>query len=151
MLTRLDEPVPVAAGKAPAPASGADFHVVHLYAGRDGRTRLETLDPRQATEHLPYLFKSKATSVAVLRYPAGRKFVWPSTPGVRRLLVQLQGASVVIVDDGHEPGRSYHPLQPGSVVLVEDLGGRGPRGTVFEDEDAIIMQVDLAPTSGAGS
>jgi hypothetical protein len=66
-------------------------------------------------------------------------------------MVQLRGLSVVIVNDGHEPGVSYHPLAPGSVIFVEDLHGRGFRGRVFEDEDALFMQVDLAPTPGSGS
>ncbi len=149
MLTRLDEPAAVSVPAAPA--GGADFHVVHLFTGRDGRTRLEALDPRQATEHLPYLYRSKATAVSVLRFPAGRNFSWPASHGVRRLMIQLRGLSVVIVDDGHEPGVSYHPLAPGSILLAEDLSGRGHRGRVFEDEDVLIMQVDLAATPGTGS
>lgn len=131
------------------PPSG--FHVVHLVTAKDGRTHIEELDPRQATENIPYLYRSKATSVSVLRYPAGKEFEWRASPGHSRLLVQLRGLCVLIVNGGAEPGVSYRPLAPGTVVLDDDTSGRAHRCKVFEDEDAYFMQVDLAPSTTAGS
>ena len=125
------------------------FHVVHLVTGREGRTHIEELDPRQASENLPYLFRSKATSVSVLRYPAGREFEWRAVPGRSRLMVQLRGLCVLIVNVGAEPGVSYRPLAPGTVLLDDDTSGRAHRCKVFEDEDAYFMQVDLAASTGA--
>jgi hypothetical protein len=130
-------------------ADGAAFHVVHLVTGRDGRTRLEAMDPRQATEKLPYLYRSRASAVTVLRHPAGSEFAWREKASGPRLLVQLRGLCVLTVNGGAEPGVSYRPLAPGSVVLDEDTGRHPPRCKVFEDEDAIFMVVELASASGA--
>jgi hypothetical protein len=133
----------------PAPAVvPSGFHVVHLVTGREGRTHIEELDPRQASESLPYLYRSKAISVSVLRYAAGREFEWRAAPGRSRLMVQLRGLCVLIVNGGAEPGVSYRPLAPGTVLLDDDTSGRAHRCKVFEDEDAYFMQVDLAVSTG---
>lgn len=127
----------------PPGASGLSF--VRVYAGDDGFSHIETIDPRQAEEKLPYIFRAKAVSVALLTFPAGMVWDWHHTHhGVRRLLVTLRGLCVTIVNDGCEPGRSYHPLMPGSVMLAEDFSGRGHRGHVFAESDTIVFQVDLA-------
>jgi hypothetical protein len=126
-------------------ADGAAFHIVHLVTTHDGRTRLTEMDPRQATEKLPYLYRSRASAVTVLRHPAGSEFAWREKASGPRLLVQLRGLCVLIVNGGAEPGVSYRPLAPGSVVLDEDTGRHVPRCKVFEDEDAIFMVVALAP------
>jgi hypothetical protein len=130
--------------KAQAATTPSGFYFIHLFTGPDGRTHLEEIDPRQAEQKLPYWYKAKATAVAVLTYPAGHQFDWHLTRDVPRLIIQLRGLSVTIVDDGNEPGVSYHPLRPGSVMLAEDKSGKGHRGMIFSDEDAYSMQVDLA-------
>ena len=99
----LEDPATSLSRPAPA-AVPSGFHVVHLVTGREGRTHIEELDPRQASESLPYLYRSKATSVLVLRYPAGREFEWRARPGRSRLMVQLRGLCVLIVNGGAEPG-----------------------------------------------
>jgi hypothetical protein len=119
-------------------------YFIHLFTGPDGRSHIEELSPRQVGVKLPYIYRSKATEVSVLTYPAGHRFDWGLTPGVPRLIIQLRGLSVTIVDDGGKPGSSYHPLAAGSIMLAEDRSGRGHRGMIFGDEDAISMQVDLA-------
>jgi hypothetical protein len=146
-LSTIDAPANGSGGPATAVVPSG-FHVVHLVTGRDGRTHIEELDPRQASENLPYLYRSKATSVSVLRYPAGHEFEWRAVPGRSRLMVQLRGLCVLIVNSGAEPGVSYRPLAPGTVLLDEDRSGRAHRCKVFEDEDVYFMQVDLA-ASGA--
>ena len=134
---------------SPAPAAvPSGFHVVHLVTGRDGRTHIEELDPRQSSESLPYLYRSKATRASVLRYPAGHEFEWRAVPGHSRLMVQLRGLCVLIVSGGADPGVSYRPLAPGTVLLDEDTSGRTHRCKVFEDEDAYFMQADLAASTG---
>jgi hypothetical protein len=123
----------------------AGFHFVRIHEGPDGRSYIEEYDPRQPSETLPVLYRAAAVQVALLRWPAGTEFGWGATHGgVSRLLVTVSGLTVTIVDDGATPGRSYHPLKPGSVMLAQDFEGRGHHGKVFADEDAIVFQVDLA-------
>jgi hypothetical protein len=125
-------------GRAPSP------YFFHLFTGSDGQSHFDVLDPRQASVKLPYLYKAKATEVSVLTYPAGHRFDWHLTRDIPRLIMMLQGIAVTIVNDAGEPGVSYYPLTTGSLMLAEDKCGRGHRGVIFGDEDAVSMQVDLA-------
>jgi hypothetical protein len=124
--------------RAPSP------YFIHLFTGADGRSHIDMLDPRQAGVKLPYLYKAKATEVSVLTYPAGHRFDWHLTRDIPRLIMQLRGVSVTIVNDDGEAGVSYYALSAGSLMLAEDKSGRGHRGVIFGDEDAVSMQVDLA-------
>jgi len=143
----IDTPYSAATGATWLRSAGAPpgFYFIHLFTGEDGRSHIETLDPSQAEEKLPYFFRARATGDSILTFPAGHDFDWRLTRDIPRLLVQLRGLCVTIVDDGCEPGVSYHPLRPGSVMLAEDRTGRGHRGKVFGDEDVVTLQVDLAP------
>jgi|GEM_PF-2854023 hypothetical protein len=136
---------PGATGGAVLASLGAPpgFYFIHLFTGPDGHSRIEQLNPSQAQEKLPYFFRAQATGVSLLTFPAGHEFDWRLVRDVPRLIVQLRGMSVTIVNDGCEPGVSYHPLRPGSVMLAEDFSGRGHRGKVFGDEDCVTLQVDL--------
>ncbi len=121
------------------------FHFVRIYEGPDQRSHIEVVDPRNIQEKLPYLYRAKATSVSLLTFPAGTVWDWHLTHNnVRRLIVLVRGLTVSIVDDGDTPGVSYYPFKPGMVMLAEDFAGRGHRGKVFADQDAIVFQVDLA-------
>jgi hypothetical protein len=121
------------------------FHFVRILEGPDGRSYIDEYDPVQASETLPSIYRADAVQVALLTWPAGTAFGWgPTHGGVRRLLVTLTGLTVTIVDDAATPGKSYHPLKPGSVMFAEDFAGRGHHGQVFVDEDALVFQVDLA-------
>jgi hypothetical protein len=121
------------------------FHFVRVQEGPDGRSYIDEYDPTQPSETLPSIYRAAAVQVALLTWPAGTVFSGgPTHGGVRRLLVTVTGLTVTIVDDGATPGKSYHPLKPGSVMLAEDFAGRGHRGQVFADEDALVFQVDLA-------
>jgi hypothetical protein len=121
----------------------AGFYFIHLFTAADGRSRIEQLNPAQATEKLPYFFRAVATGVSLLTFPAGHNWDWHLTREVPRLIVQLRGMAVTIVDDGADAGVSYHPLRPGSVLLAEDFSGRGHRGMIFPDEPVVSLQVDL--------
>ncbi len=121
------------------------FHFVRIQAGPDGRSTIDEFDPQMPGETLPLIYRADAVSVALLMWPGGKAFDFgPTHGGVRRLLVTATGLTVTIVDDGSTPGTSYHPLKPGSVMFAEDFTGRGHRGQVLADEDAIVFQVDLA-------
>jgi len=129
--------------------AAASFGILHLVSGPDGRTHVEEMDPRQPTERLPYLYRAKATVVSVLEYAAGQEFRWRTATSVGpRLLIQLRGLSLLIVEGGRGAGASHHPLAPGSIVLDEDVGGRMHRCKVLENESAILMQVELASSPG---
>jgi hypothetical protein len=121
----------------------AGFYFIHLYEDPDGTSRIAQLNPAQAHEKLPYFFRAKATGVSLLTFPAGHVWDWHLTHVVPRLIVQLRGMAVTIVDDGSAAGVSYHPLRPGSVLLAEDFSGRGHRGMIFPDEPVVSLQVDL--------
>jgi hypothetical protein len=121
----------------------AGFYFIHLSTTPEGRSRIEQLNPAQANEKLPYFFRAKATGVSLLTFPAGHSWDWHLTHQVPRLIVQLRGMAVTIVDDGSDAGISYHPLRPGSVLLAEDFSGRGHRGMIFPDEPVVSLQVDL--------
>jgi hypothetical protein len=130
---------PAAAGQ-PQP-----FHFVRIYEGPDQRSHIEVIDPRQAEEKLPCLYRAKAVSVGLLTFPAGTIWDWHLThDNVRRLIVLARGLTVTIVDEGDVAGVSYYPWKPGTVMLAEDGSGRGHKGRVFADEDALVFQVDLA-------
>lgn len=121
------------------------FHFVRIQAGPDGRSYIDEFDPQMPDEMPPVIYRAEAVSVALLIWPAGKVFNFgPTHDGVRRLLVTATGLTVTIVDDGTTPGISYHPLKPGSVMFAEDFSGRGHRGQVLADEDAVVFQVDLA-------
>jgi hypothetical protein len=121
------------------------FHFVRIQAGPDGRSYIDEYDPQMPGESPPVIYRAEAVSVALLTWPGGTAFNFgPTHGGVRRLLVTATGLTVTIVDDGSGAGTSYHPLKPGSVMFAEDFSGRGHRGQVFADEDAIVFQVDLA-------
>ena len=121
------------------------FHFVRIQAGPDGRSYIDEFDPQMPGETPPVIYRAEAASVALLTWPGGKAFDFgPTHGGVRRLLVTATGLTVPIVDDGSTAGTSYHPLKPGSVMFAEDFSGRGHRGLVLADEDAIVFQVDLA-------
>jgi len=121
------------------------FHFVRIQAGPDGRSYIDEYDPTSPDETLPVIYRADAVQVALLTWPGGTAFNFgPTHGGVRRLLVSATGLTVTIVDDGSAAGTSYHPLKPGSVMFAEDFSGRGHRGQVLADEDAIVFQVDLA-------
>ncbi len=138
-----------------APAAAADptatepshgrFYFIRVFEGPDGVSHIQEFDPSQAAEKLPYIYRAKATQVAITMIPAGTFLEWHLTHNnVKRLLVSARALSVIIVNEGDVPGESYYPLDPGAVFLAEDTSGRGHRGKVFAAADAVVFQVDLA-------
>lgn len=129
---------------ARTPSDPGPIHFVRVAAANDGTSRITHFAPPPPVGPPALVYHAPASIAAILTFQAGTELGWRlTTGGVRRLLILLCGTSVTIVDDGCNPGMSYHPLGPGMVMLAEDFAGRGHRGKVMDGEEVFLFQVDL--------
>ena len=118
---------------------------VRLYAGKNGDSYFEDVEVEMSLVDLappaPPLDLSPSmpsTNVAFLRAPTG----WydPSHPAPRRLLfLFLAGELEVTVSDGQ-----VRRFAPGSIVLAEDMSGKGHASRVVGNDDVLMAIVQLA-------
>ena len=118
---------------------------VRVYADPTGESHFEDVDvPLTAADFAPpappaYLSSyTPTTRCAFIVGPAGWYGDWHPTPR-RQFFVWLSGETEVRTSDG-----AVRRFGPGSVVLVEDTGGRGHQSRVVSTEEARHFVVQLA-------
>jgi hypothetical protein len=128
---------------------GDPVHWYRLYSSDDGASHLVEMSVPVTPGHVGtrVLFNQKTDDGVIAYWPDGFKYDWhnPSRPNV---ILYLQGVQVITTSDGIE-----HRINPGTVILVEDLKGRGHRYGCEAKEGqriCLYMQVGLAgPYEGA--
>lgn len=116
--------------------------LTRLYTGADAQSHAEDRQMawRVAKLH-PQLSDSepvKVTSVQFLRWPRG--FVWAGHPASKRqYVIVVSGRGEVDVVGGNTV-----KLEPGRVLLAEDVTGKGHTTRIGPDEDLVMLLVPLA-------
>ena len=113
-----------------------------IYVGGDGLSHVEDIEPpfagsvdaEGALEATPF---QRATEVAIRRSPPGH-FQDFHTPPRRQYTVTLSGEIEVGTEDG-----IVRRFGPGTVLLVEDLTGKGHTTRVVGSEVRVFMVVAL--------
>jgi quercetin dioxygenase-like cupin family protein len=80
----------------------------------------------------------KATGFFYLKLPAGQVQDWHTAPR-RQYVVALSGRHEFELEDGEKI-----PLTPGTVILAEDLTGKGHLSRCVGPQDCIVVEVPLA-------
>ena len=121
--------------------------IQRVYGDSDGESHLEEIDiemaPVEFAPPAPPIDLSEfhhATRVAVMRAPPGWKGDWHRAP-CRQLMFHLAGRVEAETSDG-----ARRLMEPGTIVLVEDLTGKGHRSWVVGDEEVVIGVVQLGQT-----
>lgn len=124
--------------------------ILRIWASEDGESHLEEVDlPFAESDFLPsdppmlLTSRAEASGYFVARVPPGVDMDWHPTP-VRELAVYLTGQGEIEASDG-----SVRPLDPGTILLVEDTSGKGHQTRVTGDEEVLVVIVTL-PDDPAG-
>jgi quercetin dioxygenase-like cupin family protein len=121
---------------------GMSITVPRLYTGPDGEARLETTQVRlRASTLRAGLDESvplKATGTQFFRWPPGYVWDW-HTASQRQYVVTISGRGEVEVATGHKI-----QLNPGQIILADDVKGRGHITRSTGTEDLVLLIVPLA-------
>ncbi len=127
---------------------GKTVRYQRVYAAADGHSHIEVLDSdlqlvNYAPPALPFLLTDfqPATQWSFLVFPVGWRGQRHPSP-VRQLIILLAGQVGVETSDGEQ--RVAHP---GDVVLLEDTTGLGHESWNAGDCDALMVAIQLRPTS----
>jgi quercetin dioxygenase-like cupin family protein len=125
-----------------AAQKGATTMVTRLYTGADGQSHAEERGvawrPAKLRGELNESELVNVTTAQFLRWPRG--FVWEGHPASKRqYVVIVSGRGEVDVVGGKKV-----QLAPGSVLLAEDVTGKGHTTRVGPDEDLVMLLVPLA-------
>ena len=116
--------------------------VIRLYSGADGQThqgRIEMmLTPSGSYREADASEVIKVKDAQFLRLPKGKVQDWHNTR-VRQYIVTLSGRGEVEFASGQKI-----PLDPGRIVLVEDVRGKGHITRSIGQEDLVFFAVPLA-------
>ena len=117
--------------------------VTRLYTGADGQSHAEdTAVAWRPAKLRPELNESESATVTAaqfLRWPRG--FVWEGHPASKRqYVIIISGRGEVDAVGGKKV-----QLEPGRVLLAEDVTGKGHTTRVGADEDLVMLLVPLAP------
>ena len=80
----------------------------------------------------------KASGFFYLKLPAGHVQEWHPAPR-RQYVIGVSGRGEIELADGKKI-----PLEPGSVILAEDLTGKGHLSRCLGPQDCIVAEVPLA-------
>ena len=116
--------------------------IARMYTGTDGQSHTDDVEvawrPAKLSPSLSDSESVKANSAQFLRWPRG--FVWEDHPASRRqYIVILSGRGEI---DGL--GGKKIQLEPGRVLLAEDVTGKGHTTRVGPDGDLVMLLVPLA-------
>ena len=103
--------------------------MIRLYTGTDGVTHLEDMETKD--------MRFAATEMVIRSAPSALPSPWHNAP-LRQILIVRTGNVKVEVEDG-----SVRELEPGDMVLEEDLTGKGHRGIPVDDCPVILNAVVL--------
>jgi hypothetical protein len=109
--------------------------IIRLYTGDDGETRAEEL---AIADHPELTELHGAKGVIFRTFPAGYVNDWHTAPR-RQYVITLSGQGEVELIDG-----SKHRLNPGDVIVAEDLTGRGHISRVVGGQPRVTATVHLA-------
>ena len=117
---------------------------MRVWAGGDGESHLERveLDFRESGFLPPALpmrltAQREASAYFVARVPPGWEADWHPAP-FRELAVYLAGEGEIEASDG-----TIEPLEPGTILLVEDTTGIGHKTRVTGAEEMLVVIVSL--------
>ncbi len=122
------------------PGAGDDtLRVWRVYTGDDAQTHVETLDvPLAATGRGGAMSRLLAGSGVILRR-TGLEYDLDWHPAPRRqFVVTISGRGEMETSDG-----TVLPLEPGTIVLVEDVDGIGHRSRAVGDEPRVSLFLPL--------
>jgi hypothetical protein len=115
------------------------LRIWRIYAGEDGRSRLEPLDvPLGSSRHGLVSKLFKATGVDLHRQSPGHSADWHTAPR-RQLIATLTGEAEIECGDGQ-----VLRCRPGVIHLVEDTTGQGHITRVVGTEDRVSVFIPLA-------
>jgi quercetin dioxygenase-like cupin family protein len=122
---------------------------IRIWADADGASHfediafeMETLDYAPPTPPLDLSHPLDADRVVLFSMPVGWFGDWHPSPH-RQLYFNLSGRLAVEVADGE-----VRELEPGAIVLVEDVSGTGHTTRVLGDEPSTGVFVHLAAEEG---
>lgn len=112
-----------------------------LYAGTDGqaqagRTEVD-MRPSALRAGLDESAPQKVSAAQFFRWPAGTVWEW-HTAVRKQYVVTVSGRGEVEVDGGKK-----FPLNPGTVLLAEDVTGKGHTTRVLGSEDLVLLIIPL--------
>ena len=118
----------------------APVRLTRIYTGPDGQTHAEDIDPKLAPSPTPGLQQSasvKATSANFARFAPGFVEDWHPAHA-RRYVITLTGRGEIELAGGQKV-----ILEPGHVLLTEDLTGKGHIARALTaDWTALFVQLD---------
>jgi quercetin dioxygenase-like cupin family protein len=142
---RLDgSPPPPAAATGPSspPREVPPLKIPRLHTTPDGGTAFDEIEIDFSGAAPSQWHSLRATSVTFNRLPAGFFADW-HTEARRQFVITLSGEADIVTTDG-----ARRRSGPGTVILVEDLEGKGHQTIVPDSADRIIMLVALADDAG---
>lgn len=112
--------------------------ITRLYTGDDGQSHLEDieLDLQPAGTALMSEFIA-AKHLMFRSSPPGEVEDWHNSPWPH-YVITISGAAEVVLGDG-----SFRRFEAGSIILGEDLTGRGHLTRVVGDEPRVVAIVEL--------
>lgn len=123
---------------------------LRIWASDDGESHLEDVelafeesDFLQSAPSMRLTPQEKASGYFMARAPAGLELDWHAAP-VRELAVYLTGQGEVEASDG-----TIRPLEPGTILLVEDTTGKGHKTRVTGVEGMLVVIVTLPDNSAS--
>ncbi len=117
---------------------------LRIWADDDGESHLEDVDLAfDESDFLPsapsmlLTPQQKASGYFIARAPAGLELDWHVAP-VKELAIYLTGRGEIEASDG-----TIRPIEPGTILLVEDTIGKGHKTRVIGDEEVLVVIVTL--------
>ncbi|MQA00258.1 MAG: hypothetical protein GEU80_13190 [Dehalococcoidia bacterium] len=121
--------------------SGAEpFPIWRVFTGEDGQTHVESIGVPMEPQGAPGRALSRlltGTGVILRRTPADLDVDWHPAPR-RQFVVTLSGRGEIETSDG-----TVLPVEPGMVVLVDDIDGIGHRTRAVGDEERLSLFIPI--------
>jgi quercetin dioxygenase-like cupin family protein len=118
--------------------------VTRLYTGPDGQTHAEDIDvklvPRIPLDGYEQSETRPAASLQYVRAAPGYVSGWHTAPR-RQYVITLSGRGEIELAGGKKI-----PMEPGRILLADDLTGKGHLTRTLGKEDRVSVVVQLAPT-----
>jgi uncharacterized cupin superfamily protein len=112
-----------------------------IYADADGETHLEDVAPEmKKSDHSSLMSEMIAAKGVIFRETNGAQYFvdWHNAPR-RQFVVNLSGEVEITVSDGQT-----RRFGPGTILLAEDVNGRGHISRGVGDSERLVMFIPLA-------
>jgi hypothetical protein len=124
----------------------APMTLTRLFTGPDGRTHAEQIEmkltPSALLDGTERSGRVKVTALQIVRWPPGHVNDWHNaseTPGGHQYVITISGRGEVEVAAGQKVR-----LEPGRVLLGEDLTGKGHITRTLGSEDWVSLHVSIS-------